>query len=259
MLNSRRIPGGIAALAVAAVCLGGCSGATQPTAVPSSATGAGPAQDSPTAAGSPGSTPKVFGSVDTDPSAAPTVEASGFQTRSTSRVSAAWGSLPAGWKTADWLAGLQAVAAADSVPKATATSDAAQDPDFPQVSIGWSTAAGPTFGATVSTTPSGVPTTVICSAGGFDPADSAARTQIAAFFEACAAADFPGSRPDAARAWITGQIADLLADLRTMSGLMLAQCATPTFGTGLYDLDASTRGETIQLQIGGATASSPAA
>jgi hypothetical protein len=102
-------------------------------------------------------------------------------------------------------------------------------------------------------TSSGTPTGIGCSVGQFDPTNTVAAAQITVFFQACAAADFPGSQPNTARAWIAGQVADLLSDLRTMSGLMLAQCATPTFGTGLYDLEASTRGETILLQIGGAT------
>lgn len=255
-MKSRHVLGWFAALVGAAVCLCGCSGTTRNAGAGASSASGGAAAGSPAAAaGSPDSTPKVFGSVDTDPSDAPTVEPSGFQTRSTSRVAAPWGKLPTGWNAAHWLAGLQAAAAADSVSNATPSSDASQFPDTPQIGVSWSTPAVPTFGASVSMTPSGAPTSVVCSVGRFDPADTVAAKQIAAFFQACAAADFPGSRPDNARAWITGQITDLLADLRTMSGLMLAQCATPTFGTGLYDLEASTRGETILLQIGGATAS----
>jgi hypothetical protein len=259
-LKNRQFPGWIAAVAAAAVCLAGCSGGTQNTVASgsASATSGGAASGGPTAAGASGSTPKVFGSVDTDPSDAPTVETSGFQTRSTSRVSAPWGNLPAGWNTAGWLAGIQAAAAADSAPKATPSAT-----PFPgnvvELGINWSTTAVPSIGVEVSETASNVPTTVICEVHKFNPADAAAATQITAFFQACAAADFPGSKPSTAQAWITGQIADLLADLKTMPVPGNAQSPTPAFGTGLYDLLAynayNSRQETIHLQIGGATGS----
>lgn len=77
-----------------------------------------------------------------------------------------------------------------------------------------------------------------CTAGGFDPSSAAARSMVLKDLLLCAAADFPGSDPSEAEAWVRSQSTAIFDDLPRMNEAQIVRGATPIFGGGVYWLGA---------------------
>ena len=82
-----------------------------------------------------------------------------------------------------------------------------------------------------------------CAVQGFDPSSAAARALVLKVLLQCAAADFPGSQPSKAEAWIRSQSTVILGDLPEMRDGEVVRGATPVFGGGVYWLGAQNDGQ----------------
>jgi len=234
---------------LAALCATACSGADQTS--PSAATHgptapAAATTPAPSASRSPVPTP--FGSVDSNPSD-PVIALPTSRTPPPNfRVPPPLENLPAGWNRTVWSAQVQA--AVGTHPEPTSQ---------PQPATGWknwywSTPGVANLSVGVRLDASGSANELNCAAQGFDPADRSAAADVSALLTLCAKADFPGSAPAAASAWAARQAAPLLAKLRTMTQGQTARSASPTFGAGVYTIEAfyvTGYGNTVEIYVWG--------
>lgn len=206
------------------------TGTTCPTG---SAPGSAAAPPSPgdSATSSDGSfAPKAaVGVVHTDPAYVPVVQQPiSAQNPATPAGTPAAGMLPEGWNPTSWISDVVAFTG-QSTP-----TEPSPNLNFSQTWTKTTLQVSKGLSVFMARTSTGRPTMIQCSATGFDPKDVVADAQVLTDMTLCATADFPGSDGAAAAPWVTKQVGYILKDLTTMTTGQHLECATPSFGTGVY-------------------------
>jgi hypothetical protein len=154
---------------------------------------------------------------------------------------------PASWDKTSWLNLVHAAAGAEAV--------ANDSHDRHSVNDIWKWSAGGVTSLEAGVLSDGQdhPTTVTCSAEGFDPAGTAAAAKIRQVLELCAETGLSGASAQTARTWIGDQVAPMLGELGTAPKGRQSISAAPAFGGATYQLFAryvsSSYGYSIQLLV----------
>jgi hypothetical protein len=161
--------------------------------------------------------------------------------------------LPADWDSATWISRIRAAAAAGQHASKRTLPGSFSFPGMSVVSWNWSSLpAVKSFTVQAGIEVQDNVTNFQCTAQGFDPGHEQVAQQVARLFALCASAAFPGAQPAVAERWVSQQESLVLADLRSYPHAAEIMSATPSFGTGIYWVEANYQvpyGDTVQLGV----------